>query len=387
LRSLARKRREKEKHWGKRIDSGDLAFFLLFRKTPSFFSLNLFFSCSFKNVKTPQGVRSDVKFIACEACEALARHAALRVSQLREEKKKEVDDESSSSSSSSSPPSRFRKTPTAKGSLTEAEILDLVEAMADPDTDAGEWLTHFDFEIKGGSKVTLKDKGERGKCGSRCRTVAMAAADCLEGTDTDLAERLWRGGAQAGPEEVAKWLCREETSACSSANSNAQLPATRARALAREIEDSPFSPESSEDAQMRQMMSSMKAQGMGGQMFDRQSVLKSLKEDGEDEEDEEEEEGAGGEKDEKAAAEAEVKAALAEAMEADREASAASPSSTTPSTSSPSPSPSSGPSERAERAKEAAREGIAAAKGWLSAKKASLFPSSSSSKAESGAEL
>lgn len=383
MRSLARKRREKEKHWEERIDSGDLAFFLLFRKTPSFFSLNLVFSFSFKNVKTPQGVRSDVKFIACEACEALARHAALRVSQLREEKKKEVDDESSSSSSS--PPSRFRKAPPAKGFLTEAEILDLIEAMADPDTDAGEWLTHFDFEIKRGSKVTLKDKGERGKCGSRCRTVAMAAADCLEGTDTDLAERLWRGGAQAGPEEVAKWLCREETSACSSANSNAQLPATRARALAREIEDSPFSPESSEDAQMRQMMSSMKAQGMGGQMFDRQSVLKSLKEDGEDEEDEEEEEGAGGEKDEKAAAEAEVKATLAEAMEADREASAASSSSTTPSTSSPSPS--SGPSERAERAKEAAREGIAAAKGWLSAKKASLFPSSSSSKAESGAEL
>lgn len=257
--------------------------------------------------------------------------------------------------------------------------------MADPDSDAGEWLSHFDLEIVD-KRLKLKDVGERGKCGSRCRTVAMAAADCLAGADTDLAERLWRGGAEAGPEEVARWLCSEATSAC--VDPPPPLPAARAAALERELLAEPFSPESADDAQLRQMMASMKQQGMGGQMFDRQSVLKSLKEDDDDDDGDDDAEETE-EKAKDAAAEENVKATLAEVMAAEeaknkreksREGGETPPS---PYPSAAASSSSSDFSERAERAKAAAKEGIAAAKGWLSAKRASLFAASSSSESKS----
>ena len=374
----------------KKTESNDLV--LVPESSPLSFFLNLdLFNKNLKKTKKLQGVRSDVKHIACEACEALARHAASHVSQMREEKKKEIttkDDEnaasSSSSSSKSSPASRFKKAPLAKGTLTEAEILDAVEGMADLNTPSGEWISHFDFEIvsNGGKTLKLKNMGERGKCGTRCRTLAMAVADSLEGTDTDLAERLWRGGEEAGPSEVTKWLCQEATSACRSSSSPPPpLPAARAAALAREISDlSPFEPESAEDAQLRTMMASMKQQGMGGQMFSRENVMKSLKDDDDDDDDEEE---VNEEAKRKAEGQARTKEALDAAIKAEEEARKA-PSS--PSDSFASSSSSSDFSERAERAKAAAKEGIAAAKGWFSEKKKSLFGSSASSQ-ESTAEL
>ena len=346
-------------------------------------------------MKKNQGVRSDVKFIACEACEALARHAANHVAELREEKKKEARDEGSPPLPSQPPPSRFGRAPVPKGAPTEAEILDAVEGMADPSADAGEWLTHFDLEVKRNSKLKLKDMGTRGKCGERCRTVAMAVADSLEGTDTDLAERLWRGGVEASPDEVARWLCREATGVCSSSSAPPPLPAARAAALGRDLTKNPFEPESAEDAQLRQMMASMKQQGMGGQMFDRQSVLKSLKEDEDDDDDEgEEEEGGTAEKESEAAADAKAKAALA-GLEAEEEGEGEEKEGEEKEgekakKASGGESLSSGLSEKAERAKEAAKEGVSAARAWLSAKKASLFASSSSSsksQSESTAEL
>ena len=386
--------RNTNEHWASDLSlnslpesSLSLSLFPLFLKTPTL-------SLSKKKKKKKktlthclQGVRSDVKFIACEACEALARHAASHVAQLREEKKKEVDGDGGDGSPVSTP-SRFKRPPPAKGTLTEAEILEAVEAMADPDAESGEWLAHFDLEVKN-EKLKIKDMGERGKCGARCRTVAMAVADCLSGADTDLAERLWRGGSAAEAEEVAKWLCREETGVCT--DSPPSLPAARAAALERELLAEPFAPESSEDAQLRQMMASMKQQGMGGQMFDRQSVLKSLKEEDEDEDDDDEEkEKTGGEENEKAAADARAKAALDRVIaEEEAKEKAAASSSSSSSAASPSSSSSSSDllSEKAERAKAAAKDGLAAAKGWLSAKKASLFASSSSKSSKSTAEL
>ena len=328
-----------------------------FRRAPSLSPNSLSFK-KLKNLSLLQGVRADVKHIACEACEALASHASRYASQLREEKKKDAEGEGGESPSSM-PPSRFKRAPLAKGVLTEAEILDAVESMADPDADAGEWLAHLDLEVvDGGKKLKLKNMGERGKCGTRCRTVAMAVADSLEGADTDLAERLWRGGREAGPEEVAKWLCKEATSACLG-TPPPPLPAARAAALAKELSAEPFAPESADDAQLRTMMASMKGSGMGGQMFDRNSVMKSLKEGDEDDDEEEEEEEKGGERDEKAAQEAKMKSLLDNVI-AEEEAKRARGEMETPPSSAPAASDF---SEKAERAKAAAREGFAPRKG------------------------
>ena len=112
-----------------------------------------------------QGVRSDVPYIKCAVCEALAVQAAAVTDKLRADATK------------------------AKP-LSEVAIMDALDRLVAPAREEGEWISTIDL-VEDGTRLRVVAQGGPGKCGTECKTVAMAAADVLDSVDTDLAEALW----------------------------------------------------------------------------------------------------------------------------------------------------------------------------------------------------
>ena len=79
-------------------------------------------------------------------------------------------------------------------------MLGIVESLANPVKDQGEWIARLDIKHSG-SKLLLEEQPEVGSCEETCRTVARAAEDILEYVDTDAAELLWKvcSAAAGGP--------------------------------------------------------------------------------------------------------------------------------------------------------------------------------------------
>ena len=75
--------------------------------------------------------------------------------------------------------------------LQENDVLDLVERLANPAKDDGDWITKIDL-VESGSTLKVVEMEDVGKCGAECRTVQRAAEQIVEYTDTDLAELLWQ---------------------------------------------------------------------------------------------------------------------------------------------------------------------------------------------------
>ena len=214
-----------------------------------FFCVSGQFNANHSHTTTPhlhQGVRSDVPYIKCAVCEALASQAVAAAAKLRREA-------------------------TPASPLTEVKIIDALEKLTDASTEEGEWMATIDL-VEDGTKLRVVQHPTPGVCGAECKTVAMAASSVLDAVDTDLGELLWRQPG-ATPAGVAAWLCREATSAC--AKPAPTLPPTRPAGPA-------FEPEDEQAAQMRRTMASLKAAGMGGTLYDRASVLKQLNDDDDD---------------------------------------------------------------------------------------------------------
>ncbi len=78
--------------------------------------------------------------------------------------------------------------------MKELDLLEKIEKMTDPLKVEGEWLTKIDL-VEQGSKLTLKEMEDAGKCGTECKTIQSAAEGIIESADTDMAEKLWQVGA------------------------------------------------------------------------------------------------------------------------------------------------------------------------------------------------
>jgi hypothetical protein len=156
--------------------------------------------------------------------------------------------------------------------LTELAVIEALEGLADPESEAGEWTAAFDL-VEKGTALTLARQPSPGVCGVECRTLAMAVADVLDASDTDLAERLFAATAGrrgvAAP-DVSAWLCGAEGSGACVAKPP-PLPPTRPAGPA-------FQPEAPDAAQARRMMAQMRAAGLGGELYDRNSIEDTLAE-------------------------------------------------------------------------------------------------------------
>ena len=78
--------------------------------------------------------------------------------------------------------------------LSEAVILDMVERMADPAKEEGEWVAKIDL-VEDGPRLRLAEMPQLGKCGAECKTVQRVASELLQDHDTDMAEHLFQARA------------------------------------------------------------------------------------------------------------------------------------------------------------------------------------------------
>ena len=67
----------------------------------------------------------------------------------------------------------------------------MVERMADPAKDEGEWVAKIDL-VEDGTRLRLAEQAQMGKCGTECKTVQRVASDLLQDHDTDMAEHLFQ---------------------------------------------------------------------------------------------------------------------------------------------------------------------------------------------------
>ncbi len=96
----------------------------------------------------------------------------------------------------------------------EEPILELLEAICEPDSTTGEWINKLDIV---GSKGILKvqKKSNPGKCGKECRAVASVCEDVrLRAGESDIAEKLFRGHFTSSADEFSSALCGKLSDVC-----------------------------------------------------------------------------------------------------------------------------------------------------------------------------
>lgn len=183
-------------------------------------------------------VKSDMKYIQCEACEKTAEAIHRAVGDLR---------------------SALPKWKT----LTEIEILDMLEKICLSDAESGEWLAKLDLQ-EDGERLRVVEMPTVGDCRRECATLTRVCSELVGDHDVDLSELLVRG---AELPEVTHVLCRVWSGACS----QRAPPLTAPRP---DGED--FVPLDEEELRMRRMLANMQQQGMSGEVFDRQSAMEQL---------------------------------------------------------------------------------------------------------------
>lgn len=121
--------------------------------------------------KTPAGVvvKEDLPLIACDVCERTVQRAYDEVQKARNTNKK----------------------------IDELQISEIIESLAAPDTEAGEWMRQIDIieaTIKDRRYLSLVEPGGTSKCKNECTTIVKSCQDLLnEEIDIDeLTSLLWK---------------------------------------------------------------------------------------------------------------------------------------------------------------------------------------------------
>lgn len=214
-------------------------------RSQAFFCACLLFICSLLvtakaqlSSSTPKAAprRDDIKYIKCQVCELLAKHAYKQAKELVK----------------SSTPSR---------PVTEERVIELVEKLANPLKDEGEWVSQIDL-VEDGKKLLVKEMGETGECGEECKTVERAAQDILDVHDTDMGEALFVG--KKSRSQFSNWLCYELTNSCTK----------KPPALSKKRTPGPeFKKADPEKIKMDRMLAGMEEQGMRGNMYTRDEAI------------------------------------------------------------------------------------------------------------------
>jgi hypothetical protein len=154
--------------------------------------------------KETSPVISDIKYIKCGVCEALAKNAYRQVKAMHEDLPpgKKVCSPWNSMMWALQPllPLMTRSSPFCRWTrvldarhlqVTEMEVIEKMEKVAQYDAEPGEWITKIDL-VESGSTLKLVEHEELGECSSECKTIQRAAQDIVDSYDTDMAEMLWK---------------------------------------------------------------------------------------------------------------------------------------------------------------------------------------------------
>ena len=178
-----------------------------------------------------RGVKSDVKYVKCAVCQEVAKTLHRVAAKVREDKGKK---------------------------LTEADVLEKVEKVCDPDAEEGEWLITHDL-VERGKRLDMKHMGGKfGECGAECKTMQMACERIVSDRDTDVAEMLFTDGASLARAGIQAKLCNDANEKAYSAcrKPAPALPKTRPKGPA-------FKEKDKKDVEMARLMKSMKGMGNG----------------------------------------------------------------------------------------------------------------------------
>jgi len=203
-----------------------------------------------KSKEKAAAVKSDVPYVRCSVCEEAVKHLHRSIKQRKEE----LQD--------------------SKDTLSEYEIIGMVEGICDPASADGEWISKLDMvEDLANAKIRLVEQEEFGECGSECKTMQRACEETMEDAAVEVAEALYKGEMQRAA--LSSLVCRELSSACS--RKTPKLPASRAPGPA-------FVPMDPKEREMQQMMQSMQGmEGMPGMsMYSRDDLLEQYGLGGED---------------------------------------------------------------------------------------------------------
>ena len=212
---------------------------------------------------TPRAVKSDIPFIKCQVCEYLADAAHEQYVGLMQTRRDDNDGGISTV--------RVRET----------DVIDAMEKMCDEKAEQGGWIITKDLQEKG-KTLRVVDMGREnyGACGSECKTIVKACEDILGPRDTDVGEFLFTNADESarGAAALKKWLCTEETRACT--GTPPALPKDRPKGEA-------FKPRDKHEVEMERMMASMQGMpGMGGaQMFSRDAMMRGMADEFDDDDD------------------------------------------------------------------------------------------------------
>ncbi|GMH42954.1 hypothetical protein BSKO_10876 [Bryopsis sp. KO-2023] len=182
--------------------------------------------------------KSDIKYIRCAVCQNLIREASRLTKRLRDDVK---------------PGKQVR----------EITIMEATEKLCDPEEEAGTWIAKTDL-VESDTELKLVDMPQIGDCQVECRTIARVCSDLLEDFDMDLAEALFKGFKRA---ELTSKFCYNVSDACKVPTP--KLPKNRPRG-------EEFKVLSEKDIEMKNMLKKMKDSGMGGQVFDRESMMEKM---------------------------------------------------------------------------------------------------------------
>lgn len=139
-----------------------------------------------------RGVRSDVKYILCDAC----THASKQATKLTNE---------------------------LPSTLIETDTLDIIESLCLPDSPQGNWLRTLDMiEDFSSRTISLKSYAPKQQtCKQECKTISLACEEAVDGRESELAEFLYalkkKEGEGVKEGDVDRWLCGH---VCESGNVN-----------------------------------------------------------------------------------------------------------------------------------------------------------------------
>jgi hypothetical protein len=146
--------------------------------------------------------------------------------------------------------------------LSEDAIESILTGICNPEVEYGRWILKQDI-LETGNKLVLKEQSGQQKCKDECKSIQKSCEN-LFGDELDveaLSILLWKN--KANIKTAQDQACKQWSTRCTKPVS---VPSKYKRV------DHPFTEMSEKDIEMEKVMASMKAQGLGGSMYDRESM-------------------------------------------------------------------------------------------------------------------
>jgi hypothetical protein len=161
--------------------------------------------------------------------------------------------------------------------MGEEPVLELLEAICNEGEKEGEWLNALDVVGTKG-KLTVKEQHHpdtddtlfQACSGSECQALVRVCDGVrTEAGESDIAEMIYRGHYMSSAAKFAERICTKMTDACVE---TVDLKDPRV--------DEPFNAMDSKKWEAKKMSKMMKGMGMGGQLYDRESMADMLEDEG-----------------------------------------------------------------------------------------------------------